>query len=212
MRAATSTTYILPDLPWTALLPAITQDARAGDHIVVHTDAMYAAVMQALRVETQAEMDGLNQQIWRASEAGDTEYRKQERYCKEQREVLRALEELAAHAPQMYELDDAKDQVMSVCKVALANLVLWTRDQYFPAAYAHATWQRLEPFFKLSGRVRWGPERVEVEFRQFTDRQLNRDLAALCARVGVAKPRLPDGRQLIFMTGGSSSLRSDDHR
>ena len=49
MRAATSTTYILPDLSWTALLPAITQDARAGDHIVVHTDAMLAAVAQALR-------------------------------------------------------------------------------------------------------------------------------------------------------------------
>jgi hypothetical protein len=49
MRAATSTTYILPDLPWTALLPAITKDARAGDHIVVHTEAMHAAVAQALR-------------------------------------------------------------------------------------------------------------------------------------------------------------------
>ena len=49
MRAATSTTYILPDLPWMALLPAITKDARAGDRIVVHTDAMLAAVAQALR-------------------------------------------------------------------------------------------------------------------------------------------------------------------
>ena len=49
MRAATSTTYILPDLPWTALLPAITKDARAGDHIVVHTPAMLVAVAQALR-------------------------------------------------------------------------------------------------------------------------------------------------------------------
>ena len=49
MRAATSTTYILPDLPWMALLPAITKDARAGDHIVVHTPAMLAAVAQALR-------------------------------------------------------------------------------------------------------------------------------------------------------------------
>ena len=49
MRAATSTTYILPDLPWTALLPAITKDARAGDRIVVHTSAMHAAVAQALR-------------------------------------------------------------------------------------------------------------------------------------------------------------------
>ena len=49
MHAATSTTYILPDLPWTALLPAITKDARAGDRIVVHTAAMHAAVAQALR-------------------------------------------------------------------------------------------------------------------------------------------------------------------
>jgi hypothetical protein len=52
-------------------------------------------------------------------------------------------------------------------------------DEYFPAANAHATWQRREPFFKLSGRVPWEPERVQVELRQFTDRHLNRDLAAL---------------------------------
>ncbi len=134
-----------------------------------------------------------------------------QRYCKEQREVLRALEDLAAREPQMYELDDAKDQIMSVCKVALANLVLWTRDQYFPAAYAHATWKRLEPFFKLSGRVRWGSEHVTVEVRPFTDRQLNRDLAAVCSRVAAAQPRLPDGRQLIFTVCGPSSLTSDDH-
>ena len=49
MRAATATTYILPDLPWTALLPAITKDAHAGDRIVVHTEAMHAAVAAALR-------------------------------------------------------------------------------------------------------------------------------------------------------------------
>ena len=49
MRAATSTTYILPDLPWTALLSVITKDARAGDRIVVHTAAMHAAVVYVLR-------------------------------------------------------------------------------------------------------------------------------------------------------------------
>ena len=42
---------------------------------------------------------------------------------------------------------------MTVCKVAMANLVMWTRDKYFPACYRQATWKRLEPFFKLSGRV-----------------------------------------------------------
>ena len=175
------------------------------------SEGVFRREMRVAREETQAEMDELNGQIRRAIDRCDQEFHKQERYCKEQREVLRALEELAAREPQMYELDDRKDQVMTVCKVAMANLVMWTRDRYFPAGYGQATWKRLEPFFKLSGRVRWGQERVEVELRQFTDRQLNRDLAAVCRRVAAAKPRLPDGRQLIFTTCGSSSLISDDH-
>ena len=59
------------------------------------------------------------------------------------RTVLRALEDLNAHERQMYELNNDKDQVMTVCKVALANLGMWVRDQYFPATYAHARfcWQ-----------------------------------------------------------------------
>ena len=32
---------------------------------------------------------------------------------------------------------------MTICKLALANLAMWTRDQCFPASYAHATWARL---------------------------------------------------------------------
>jgi hypothetical protein len=40
------------------------------------------------------------------------------------------------------------DQVMTVCKVALANLGMWVRDHYFPASYAHASWQRLQVFFQ----------------------------------------------------------------
>ncbi len=43
------TTYILPDLPWTVLLPAIMRDARPGDVIEVHTDAMRAHVEQVVR-------------------------------------------------------------------------------------------------------------------------------------------------------------------
>jgi hypothetical protein len=176
------------------------------------SQGVFRREMRAAQAETHAEMEALNQQIRQAVDRSNREFAKQERYCKEQREVLRALEDLAAREPQMYELDDAKDQVMSVCKVAVANLVLWTRDQYFPAAYAHATWHRLEPFFKLRGQVTWAPEHVLVEVRPFTDRQLNRDLAALCGRVAAAKPRLPDGRQLILTICGSSSLSLDDYR
>ena len=62
----------------------------------------------------------------------------------------------------MYELDNRKDHVMTVMKLALANLAVWVRDAYFPATYVHATWRRLASFFQLPGRIRWGTETVEV--------------------------------------------------
>jgi hypothetical protein len=101
---------------------------------------------------------------------------------------------------------------MTVCKVALANLVMWSRDHYFPATYAHATWQRLLPFFRLAGRVTEHPERVRVELRPFNDRQLNRDLAAVYARVNELQPRLPDGRRLLFFVDGVTYLSHETAR
>jgi len=108
------------------------------------------------------------------------------------------LEDLKATEREMYELDHCKDQVMTVCKVALTNVVMWTRNQYFPPTYAHATWHRLAPFFRLPGRVVRGPETLRVALRPFNDYQLNRDLAAVCAQVNAASPRLPDGRHLLL--------------
>ena len=96
----------------------------------------------------------------------------------------------------MYELDNRKDQVMTVCKVAVANLAMWVRDHYFPASYAQATWKRLLPFFQLPGTITHHGHLVQVELHPFNDRALNRDLAVLCERVNQASPRLPDGRQL----------------
>ena len=98
----------------------------------------------------------------------------------------------------MYELDNRKDQVMTVFKVALANVVMWTRDHYFPESFAHVTWQRLAPFFHLPGLVVQGPTTVCVELRPFNDRQYNRDLVRLCERVNAAALQLPDGRRLLF--------------
>jgi hypothetical protein len=167
---------------------------------------VYREELRLAQAQTRAEMEQLEQRIWRAYDTSNREFVKQERYCKEQREVLRALEDLAAREQQMYELNNAKDQVMTVCKVAVTNLVLWTRDHYFPPTYAHATWKRLEPFFKLTGRVTWEDEQVTVELRPFTDHQLNRDLAAMCAQVAAIKPRLPDSRQLILTVARSPTL------
>jgi len=98
----------------------------------------------------------------------------------------------------MYELDHREDQVMTVCKVALANVAMWTRDHYFPSSYARATWRRLLPFFQLPGTITQDATMVQVELCPFNDRALNRDLAVLCERVNQASPRLPDGRQLYF--------------
>jgi hypothetical protein len=98
---------------------------------------------------------------------------------------------------------------MTVCKVALTNLGMWVRDQYFPDSYAHATWQRLQVFFQLPGRIFWGRDRVEVELKPFNDRALNRDLEALCAKVAQKQPRLPDGRRLLFRVQGGGILHLD---
>lgn len=96
-----------------------------------------------------AELEQMRAKMWRAYEQCNQEFRKQERYAQEQRDLLRALEDLTTKARVMYELDHRKDQVMTMCKVALVNLVMWVRNQYFPTTYAHATWHRLAPFFQL---------------------------------------------------------------
>ena len=129
-----------------------------------------------------------------------------ERACQQERDLLRQLEDLATSERAMYELDHAKDQVMTVLKLALVNVVMWTRDHYFPATYAQATWKRLAPFFRLPGRIVWGRDTVQVELHPFNDRRLTRDLALLCQRAEVAQPRLPDGRLLVLHIAGVCRL------
>ncbi len=107
----------------------------------------------------------------------------------------------------MYELEHAKDQVMTVLKLALANLVIWARDTYFPPVYGQATWHRLAPFFRLPGWVVWSAETLEVELRPFNDRQLNRDLEAICEKVNAQGPHLPDGRRLQFKMRAQGTRR-----
>jgi hypothetical protein len=156
-----------------------------------------------------AEIEEYRQRQWKAYHTSNKEFAKCEKYCREQRELLRALEDLDQQEREMYELDNRKDQVMTVFKAALANLGMWVRDQYFPAQYAHATWQRLQVFFQLPGRIFWGRDQVEVELKRFNDRALNRDLEALCAKVAQEQPRLPDGRRLLFRVQCTSILRLD---
>jgi hypothetical protein len=115
---------------------------------------------------------------WKAYERSNREHRKCERYCQEQRELLRALADLTANERAMYELDNRRDQVMTVFKVALANLVMLTRDRYFPASYARATWRHFASLFHLPCKMMQRKDIVSVELRPFNDRQYNRDLTA----------------------------------
>jgi hypothetical protein len=162
------------------------------------SEGTYRVERKKLKAEVDAELEPLWQRVYRVQEQSHQESTKHERYCREQRELLRALEDLTAKERMMYELDNRKDQIMTVCKLALANLAMWVRDRFFPSTYAHATWQRLLPFFRLPGHVLWGREVVSVELRPFNNRQLNRDLLTVCQRVNEVQPRLPDGRLLIL--------------
>jgi hypothetical protein len=146
-----------------------------------------------------ADLEERWQQVRRTYAKSSKEGEKYDRYAQQQCDLLRALEDLAATERTMYALDNRKDHVMTVCKLALTNLVMWTRDHYFPQTYAQATWGRLLPFFRLPGLVTVDLESVRVEFRPFNDRQLNEDLLTLCERVSKTGPRLPDGRRLVLV-------------
>ncbi len=92
-------------------------------------------VRQTIKEEkatVDAEIEQYQQRQWKAYHTSNKEFAKCEKYCRELRELLRAIEDLAQQERDMYELDNRKDQIMTVCKVALANLGMWVRDHYFP--------------------------------------------------------------------------------
>jgi hypothetical protein len=162
------------------------------------TPGQWKTERNTLQADAEREMRALWERVSRVLETSNKEFAKWERYCREQGDLLRALEDLTAQERTMYELDNRKDQIMTVCKLALANLAMWVRDRCFPASYAHATWARLAPFFRLPGRITFHRHTVSVQLRPFHDRQYTRDLSLLCQRVNEKQLHLPDGRLLLF--------------
>lgn len=159
-----------------------------------------------------ADLEERWQQVRRTYANSCKESEKYDRSAQQQCDLLRALEDLKASERTMYELDNRKDHVMTLCKLALTNLVMWARDHYFPQTYAHATWGRLSPFFQLPGLVTVDRSAVSVTFRPFNDRRLNEDLTILCQRVGKATPHLPDGRRLLFTVGNNRHPILDQYK
>jgi hypothetical protein len=98
-----------------------------------------------------------------------------EAYCRELRQMLRQQADLQAQARAMFELDHAKDQIMTLFKLGLANLGMWVRDTYFAKNYHHCGWQRLWPFFKLGGAITKTAKEVHLDVCAFNNRALVRD-------------------------------------
>ena len=90
----------------------------------------------AKQQETAAKLAPLQQRKRQADDTICAAFDACERACQRERDLLRQLADLAKSERTMYELDHTKDQVMTTLKLALANLILWTRDRYFPATYA----------------------------------------------------------------------------
>jgi hypothetical protein len=122
-------------------------------------------------------------------------------YCQELRQVLRRQEDLETQAREMYELDHAKDQIMTLLKVALANLGMWVRDHYFGESYQHCGWRRLLPFFRLGGQITTTENEIHLEVRAFNNRALVRDVEEVCRNVNSNSATLPDGRRLVMAVG-----------
>ena len=91
---------------------------------------------EALQQEVAARLAPLQQRKRKAEDTICAAFATCERACRRERDLLRHREDLAASERAMYELNHAKDQMMTVLKLALANLVMWTRDTYFPTTYA----------------------------------------------------------------------------
>ncbi len=169
-------------------------------------DQEYRALKKELVATVEEEMEGYWRGYYRSVSTCESEYARWQRYCREQRELLRALEDVRSAERQMYELDDRKDQVMTVLKLALANLAMWARDNYSPPEYSRATWTRLAPFFRIPGQVLLEPRAMRVGLRAFNDRGLSRDLAAVCERVAEEQRRLPGSGLLVFEGPGAHRL------
>ena len=124
-----------------------------------------------------------------------------EGYCQELRQALRRQEDLEVQAREMYELDHAKDQIMTLLKVGLANLGMWVRDHYFGENYRHCGWQRLWPFFQLGGWISTTTSEVQLDVCAFNNRALRRDLEEVGRNVNSSGAILPDGRRLVVNVG-----------
>jgi hypothetical protein len=157
--------------------------------------------IKAQQLEAEWEVHHRHVLLTATNVAGKRELNHCERSCRALRHVLRQQEDLQAYEREMWELDNTKDQVMTLLKVGLANLGMWVRDHYFGENYQACGWERLLPFFQLSGWVTATETEVRLDFSPFNHRAMGRDLQDLCRKVNASGVHLPDGRRLVLTVG-----------
>src|SRR5260370_33063467 len=99
--------------------------------------------------------------------------------------------------------------MMTVLKVGLANLGMWVGDRYFGESYKACGWERIVPFFQLSGWVTATETEGRLDFAPFNHRAMERDLQALCRKAYASGGHLPDGRRLVLTVGQQRRRRLD---
>jgi hypothetical protein len=157
--------------------------------------------IKAQQLEAEWEVHHRRVLLEATSGAEKRELKHGEQSCRALRQVLRQQEDLQAYEREMQELDNTKDQIMTLLKVGLANLGMWVRDHYFGESYQACGWERLLPFFKLGGWVTATPTEVKLDFSPFNHRGMERDLQELCQKVNTEGVHLPDGRRLVLTVG-----------
>ena len=93
----------------------------------------------------QTALANCQQSKQRAEQTYRTAWDACEHACCQQRFLLRELEDLEEKERVMYELEHAKDQVMTVLKLALANLVLMVHKTFIKNARPSKAWNRSLP-------------------------------------------------------------------
>jgi hypothetical protein len=164
-------------------------------------DEPHLLTIKAQQLEAEWEVHHRRVLLEATSVAGKRELKRCEQSCRVLRQVLRQQEELRAYEREMRELDNTKDQIMTLLKVGLANLGMWVRDHYFGENYQACGWERLWPFFQLSGWVTATETEVRLDFSPFNHRGMERDLQILCQNVNTNGAQLPDGRRLALTVG-----------
>ena len=163
--------------------------------------------IKAQQLEAEWEVHHRRVLLEATSVAGKRELKHCEQSCRALRHVLRQQEELRACEREMQELNNTKDQIMTLLKVGLANVGMWVRDHYFGESYQSCGWERLMPFFQLSGWVTATQAEVRLDFSPFNHRAMGRDLQDLCRKVNTSGVQLPDGRRLVLTVGQRRSGR-----